>query len=302
MNHRRTVLVACAAAATILTGACGQDSAPKESVSAQPSDTPEPPTYKVKASVKTAGSPVLQRIKGGTITIGTKADQPGLSYVDPATGKRSGFDIEIARMIAADLGFDNDHIRWKSVPTGDRETEIANGGVDLYVGTYTINDARKKVVAFAGPYYIAGQDLLVRRNSDINGPQSLRGRRVCSAVGSTSLERVKTEYGVTDADGRQGYQVCVKDLLAGKVDAVTTDDAILTGYLAEAPGKMRLVGIPFTEEPYGVGLMKGDHVLRAAVNAALEAHEINGDWQQAYDATLGLSGVPAPEVPPIDHH
>src|SRR5947209_4688541 len=73
----------------------------------------------------------------------------------------------------------------------NRETAISGGQVDYYVGTYTINDDRKKQVAFAGPYMVAGQDLLVRKtNTAITGADSMAGKNICSATGSTSLKRV----------------------------------------------------------------------------------------------------------------
>ncbi|GHC52840.1 glutamate ABC transporter substrate-binding protein [Streptomyces cinnamoneus] len=288
------VVLALAATAT----ACGKSGSPddtkdgdKASGSASASALP---AYKVNTAADVKDSPVFEKIKGKEITIGTKADQPGLGYENPGTKKRSGFDVEIARMIAADLGFDEAHIKFKTVPSEARETQIASGGVDLYVGTYTINDERKKQVGFAGPYYEAGQDLLVKADSSIKGPDDLKGKKVCSATGSTPLKRIKEpQYGVAEAKAQQGYQLCVQDLVNGSVDAVTTDDSILKGYAAENKGALKVVGNPFSKEPYGIGLKKEDAALREAVNKALEAHVQNGDWKKAYDATLGLSGSSA---------
>ncbi|MGW1076523.1 transporter substrate-binding domain-containing protein, partial [Streptomyces sp. NPDC002537] len=154
-----------------------------------------------------------------------------------------------------------------------------------------------------GPYYIAGQDLLVKADSSIKGPDDLKGKKVCSAAGSTPLKRIKEpKYGVAEAMSQQGYQLCVQQLVGGSVDAVTTDDAILKGYAAENKGALKVVGNPFSKEPYGVGLKKDDKALRDAVNNAIEAHEKNGDWKKAYDATLGLSGVPATTPPAVDRY
>lgn len=296
------VVLALAASAT----ACGKSGSPNDDKTDKASDgasAPAVPTYPVNTSADVKGSSVFEKIKGKTITIGTKADQPGLGYENPGTKKRTGFDVEIARMIAADLGFDEKHITFKTVPSEARETQIASGGVDLYVGTYTINDERKKQVGFAGPYYIAGQALLVKADSSVKGPEDLKGKKVCSATGSTPLQRIKEpKYGVAEAKAQQGYQLCVQDLVNGTVDAVTTDDAILKGYAAENKGALKVVGEPFSKEPYGVGLKKSDTALREAVNKAIEAHEKNGDWKKAYDATLGLSGTPAPTPPAIERY
>lgn len=92
----------------------------------------------------------------------------------------------------------------------------------------------------------------------------------------------------------------MEKLLTKEVDAVTTDDSILKGYAAKNQGQLKVVGTPFSEERYGVGLKKGDAALQKAINDALKKHEDNGDWKKAYDATLGLSGSAAPAVPALD--
>jgi glutamate transport system substrate-binding protein len=251
---------------------------------------PRLPTYTVAKDVS-IDSPALQRAqKAGKLVIGAKNDQPFLGFED-ADGKRSGFDIEIAKMIAADLGFSPDMIEFKTVDTGNREAAISKGEVDLYIGTYTINDERKKRVGFAGPYYTAGADLLVRKDDGtIGGPFSLEGKTVCSVKGSTALREIKKpDYNTTTVETAK-YTECVQQLLDRDVDAVTTDDAILMGYAAQRPEKLKVVGSRFTEEPYGVGMNKDDEALRDAVSDAIEAHDRNGDHKKAYDATLGLSG------------
>ncbi|MEU3753700.1 glutamate ABC transporter substrate-binding protein [Streptomyces olivoreticuli] len=305
MKLRTTAAAAAVVVLALTASACGKSGSPddKNDKASDGKTAPAAPTYKVNTAADVKGSPVFEKIKGKKITIGTKADQPGLGFENPSTKKRSGFDVEIARMIAADLGFDEDHISFKTIPSEARETQIATGGVDLYVGTYTINDERKKQVGFGGPYYVAGQDLLVKADSSIKGPDDLKGKKVCSAAGSTPLKRIKeAKYGVAEAMSQQGYQLCVQQLVGGSVDAVTTDDAILKGYAAENKGALKVVGNPFSKEPYGVGLKKDDKALRDAVDNAIEAHEKNGDWKKAYDATLGLSGIPATTPPAVDRY
>ncbi|WP_116214225.1 glutamate ABC transporter substrate-binding protein [Streptomyces olivoreticuli] len=305
MKLRKTAAAAAVVVLALTASACGKSGSPDDKSDKASDGKPAPaaPTYKVNTAADVKGSPVFEKIKGKKITIGTKADQPGLGFENPSTKKRSGFDVEIARMIAADLGFDEDHITFKTIPSEARETQIATGGVDLYVGTYTINDERKKQVGFGGPYYVAGQDLLVKADSSIKGPDDLKGKKVCSAAGSTPLKRIKeAKYGVAEAMSQQGYQLCVQQLVGGSVDAVTTDDSILKGYAAENKGALKVVGNPFSKEPYGVGLKKDDKALRDAVDNAIEAHEKNGDWKKAYDATLGLSGIPATTPPAVDRY
>ncbi|MFI8006057.1 glutamate ABC transporter substrate-binding protein [Streptomyces sp. NPDC086010] len=241
--------------------------------------------------------------KRGYLRVGVKEDQPYLGEKDPATGVYSGFDIEIARMMAASLGFEPGTIRFRTIASANRETALQNGQIDYYVGTYTINDMRKKLVGFAGPYYMAGQGLLVRTDeNDIHGPQDLAGKTVCSAAGSTPYQRIAADYPKADLVAYDTYSICVDNLLTFQVDAVTTDDAILLGFAAKAPDEMKVVGKPFSEEPYGIGVPRGDTALRLALDDALEANEKNGNWKKAFEATLGLSGVPAPTPPPIDRY
>ncbi|AUG79924.1 ABC transporter substrate-binding protein [Kitasatospora sp. MMS16-BH015] len=295
MRTRRTIAAALSVLALTAVAACGKDGSPN---AAQDTGS-KLPTYQVKSDVKLDGSPTWKKAKArGNLIIGAKSDQPFLGFEDVAAKTRSGFDIEIAKMVAADLGFGPDQVQFQTVVSANRETSIAGGQIDYYVGTYTINDARKQKVSFAGPYMVAGQDLLVRKsNTDITGPDAMAGKNVCSATGSTSLARIDTYHGKPVK--YDTYAQCVDKLLTDEVDAVTTDDAILKGFAAKNQGQLKVVGKPFSKEPYGVGLAKGDKVLQDAINAALKAHEDNGDWKKAYDATLGLSGASA-EIPPLD--
>lgn len=262
------------------------------------------PHYTVAKGFSLPGSPVWQRAKNrGHLIVGAKEDQPYLGEKDPATGVYTGFDIEIAKMMSASLGFDPATVEFKTIASANRETALQNGQIDYYVGTYTINDNRKKLVGFAGPYYLAGQGLLVR--TDENGlttPQDFDGKRVCSAAGSTPYQRMEKDYPKVDMVAYDTYSVCVDNLLTFQVDAVTTDDTILSGYAAKVPDQLKVVGKPFSKEPYGIGVPKSDNTLRFALDDAIEAHEKNGDWKKAYDATLGLSGRPPAPAPPIDRY
>ncbi|MEU2438088.1 glutamate ABC transporter substrate-binding protein [Streptomyces rubradiris] len=284
----------------LLAAACGKEGSP-------PGKGPAAgklPHYQVARDVSLPASRTWTRAKRrGHFVVGVKEDQPYLGEKDPATGTYSGFDIEIARMMSASLGLAPRSIRFRTIASANRETALQNGQIDYYVGTYTINPNRKKLVGFAGPYYMAGQSLLVRRDEDtIHGPGDLAGKRVCSAAGSTPYQRIRADYPKAVLVGYDTYSVCVDNLLTYQVDAVTSDDAILIGYAAKAPSELELAGKPFSKEPYGIGVPRGDDALRFALDDALAAREKNGDWKKAYDATLGLSGVPAPHPPAIDRY
>lgn len=301
MLRTRRILAACAVLLlAVLAAACGKEGSP-------PVKGPKPeqlPVYKVDTAFRLPASPTWTKAKKrGYLRVGAKEDQPYLGEKDPATGVYSGFDIEIAKMMAASLGFDPKTIHFKTIASANRETALQNGQIDYYVGTYTINDMRKKLVGFAGPYFMAGQGLLVRTDEhDINGPQDLAGKTVCSAAGSTPYQRIAADYPKAILVAYDTYSICVDNLLTYQVDAVTTDDAILLGFAAKAPKEMKVVGKPFSQEPYGIGVPRSDNALRFALNDALEANEKNGNWKKAFEATLGLSGVPAPTPPPIDRY
>lgn len=298
----RRILPALTAALLTLTAgaACGREGSPPVKGPAQD----KLPRYAIDKNFRLDDSPTWRRAKQrGHFVVGAKEDQPFLGEKDPATGVYSGFDIEIARMMSASLGLDPSAIDFRTIASANRETALQNGQIDYYVGTYTINENRKKLVGFAGPYYLAGQSLLVRTDEkDIQGPQDLDGRQVCSAAGSTPYQRIKTDHPKAVLVAYDSYSVCVDNLLTYQVDAVTTDDAILLGYAAKVPDELKVVGKAFSKEPYGIGLPRGDNALRFALNDALEARQRNSDWKRAYDATLGLSGVPAPKPPPIDRY
>ncbi|MFE9394099.1 glutamate ABC transporter substrate-binding protein [Streptomyces flavidovirens] len=297
---QRTRRTLAALLLVLLAVACGKEGSPPVK-GPQPDELPE---YRVAKDFRLPGSSTWQQAKRrGRLVVGAKEDQPYMGEKDPATGVYSGFDIEIAKMVSASLGFDPKTIQFRTIASANRETALQNGQIDYYVGTYTINDNRKKLVGFAGPYYLAGQSLLVRTDeNDINGPQDLDGKRVCSAAGSTPFQRIEADYPKADLVAYDTYSVCVDNLLTFQVDAVTTDDTILMGYAAKVPDELKVVGKPFSEEPYGIGVPRADNALRFAIDDALAAHEKNGDWQKAYDATLGLSGRKATPPPPIDRY
>jgi len=258
--------------------------------------------WTVATDVTIDGSQTFDAITDrGSVKVGVKEDQPGLGYLDPTTNERTGFDIDIARWIAASLGYDEDKIEFTAIPSANREQAIVNGDIDYYVGTYSITDKRKEQISFAGPYFVTGQGLLVAADNDtIDGPDSLTPDMiVCSATGSTSIQRIK-DLGTAQTKEYDTYSACVEDLKNGQVDAVTTDEAILIGYAAQDPDNLKVVGDVFSEERYGVGIALGDTALQEFINTMFTD---GGDvWQQIFDNNLGASGVKGeqPEVDPVD--
>lgn len=255
--------------------------------------------WEVASDVSLDGSPTFDKMtERDGVVVGVKNDQPGLGYEDAASGERTGFDVDIARWIAASLGFDEDQIEFQTIPSANREQAIVNGDIDYYVGTYSITDERKQQIDFAGPYFITGQGLLVAADDDsINGPDDLAGKVVCSVTGSTPLQRIRDEYSPGDTREYDTYSQCIDQLLQGQVDAITTDEAILAGYVAQRPDELKIAGEPFSEERYGVGIPKGDTALLDHINTLFTD---GGDvWTALFDEHLAPSGIDGTQ-PPVD--
>lgn len=293
MNRARISLVALAAAGMLALTACaggGGGTTPAETEAAA---TPEP-----EATFE-AGTTMAALADAGTITIGTKFDQPLFGLVGPS-GTPEGFDVEIGKIIAAELGIDEDGIEWVETVSANREPFIQNGQVDIVIATYTINDKRKEVVSFAGPYYEAGQSILVLAdNNDIESEDDLVGQPVCSVTGSTpaaNLTTIGAEPVLTDT-----YSNCLEPLRSGAVVAVSTDNVILAGLAAQNEGEFKVVGEPFTQEPYGIGLALEDTEFRNWINDVLEASYEDGSYQDAWDATAG-SVLEFVEPPAVDRY
>ncbi|WP_411733746.1 glutamate ABC transporter substrate-binding protein [Paeniglutamicibacter sp.] len=236
---------------------------------------------------------------GDTVKIGIKFDQPGLGFKDGDA--YTGFDVDVAKYVANELGFTEDKIEWVSSPSANRETLLETKQVDMIFATYSITDARKERVAFGGPYFVAGQDLLVRTDdSSITGPETLTGKKLCSVTGSTSAKKVSDSYPGVSLVEQGGYADCLGLLETGGIDAVTTDDIILAGLAATEAnkGKFKVVGNTFSEEKYGVGLSK-DATTCADINAAITKMVESGEWEKALQAnTEGTGYTPNAKLNP----
>lgn len=167
--------------------------------------------------------------------------------------------------------------------------------------TYSITDARKEKVSFVGPYLVTGQSLLVKADdTDITGADSLQNnKKLCSVSGSTPAQRIKDTYPGVQLQQYDTYSACIEALKNGAIDAVTTDEVILAGYAAQSPGTFKLVGQPFSQENYGIGLKKDDTDLQKKISAALTKMESDGSWQAAFDKNLGPAGIPTPAPPAL---
>lgn len=285
-----TKIAALAAAAVLTATACG-GSAPE----ATGPPLAEAPTFE-------AGTTMARLSEAGALRVGTKFDQPGFG-LQGLDGTPTGFDVEVAKIIAAGLGIAPDAITYTEAPSAVREEIIETDTVDLVAATYTINDARKERISFAGPYYEAGQTLMVRTDDTaVNGPDDLRaaGSQVCSVAGSTPSQKILEYVDQAKLTLFDVYTRCADALRTNQVDVVTTDNVILTGFVAKSEGAFKLAGEAFTAEPYGIGVTRGDVAFCEFINKTLTAAAADGSYAAAWDSTAGeISGEPAPELPEL---
>ena len=291
MTRRKSFVVAASAALALTLSACGGGGG---------SSTTNPPVAEKPSFA--ADSTMAKLSSAGKITIGTKFDQPlfGQKGLD---GKPVGFDVEIGKAIAAKLGIAADKIEWVETVSANREPFIEQGRVDIVVATYTINDARKQKVSFAGPYYEAGQALLVNKDdSSITKPEDVKGKKVCSVTGSTPAKTIVEKYGA-ELVPAANYTACLEPLRNKQVVAVTTDNVILAGYVDKEPEAFKLASeTTFTKEPYGIGLKKDDTVFRNWINDQLEGFAKDDTYKKAWEATAGKVIKTVPALPTINRY
>src|SRR5262245_12459821 len=240
---------------------------------------------------------VLDKIaKGHKVVVGTKWDQPGIG-LKAGSSEPEGFDVDVAKYLIKELsGGRHVDIEWKQAISANREAFLANGTVDLILAGYSITDGRKQKVTFAGPYVVAHQDTMVRADSTgISKATDLEGKRICQVAGSNSYKRV------TDLppDGKLGLKVqlvgaanwseCVAKLGGNNLDAVTSDDLLLAGFAAQGGSRFKILGDPFTDENWGVGMKKGDIETCQAVNAAIAKMYSDGTATRLFDKWFGKS-------------
>ncbi|MEV2241671.1 transporter substrate-binding domain-containing protein [Micromonospora sp. NPDC049891] len=275
----RSVATTAAVALTLLLGAAAGCDSQRE---------PELPSVQEKLRESQIwGQPVLR--------IGVADDEPLMGEV--RDGVNIGFDVEIARYIAASLGYEGAHrVEFVNVSTEDRIPALQGGDVDLVVSSFSITEDRKKQVSFAGPYFVTKQEVLVptRHRSAIRTIEDLRNPdyKICTSGGSTTEAELE-KHQVPTLVVKDVWD-CVKGIRAGKYDAVSSDETILAGFLARYPTEFEIVDMPFgTSELLGVGVPIGDPALRDLVAYFLDKsyqQERNGEaspWQTAYNRTLG---------------
>jgi len=230
-----------------------------------------------------AGTTMARLQKKGEITIGVKFDVPPFGFKNPQTGDVEGFDVDLGKAIAAELGVKPKFIEAVS---DNRIPFLQRGTADLILSTMTINRERAKEIDFSEPYYIAHGRILVPKDSKIASVDDLAGKRVCTALGSTYADTLKEKAPKAQLKLVDTYSECLELLQNGAVDAVSTDDVILTGMIIQ-DRNLKLVGPELTTEPYGAGLKKGDAKFQDFVNGVISKYKSGGAWERSYEKWVG---------------
>lgn len=284
-------------------GAAGQSVARADAARA---DTCEEPERSLRPS--DADGPAIEKIKArGRLIAGVDQNSFRWGYRNPAvgaTGGLEGFDIDLVRAMAEDILGDPDKVTYRAIPTNQRVLALQEDKVDVVVRTMTINCARIKDVAFSTAYFQAGQQVLAPRRSTVKGyDESLAGKKVCTAKGSTAYDALAAKsFGARFEDLTVSSQLdCLVRLQLGEVDAVVTDNALAAGQAAQDPA-VELKGEPFTREYYGVATKLGNDDLVRRINRVLDDYRrggADGPWMRAYGKWLkdDLPGIRKPPEP-----
>ncbi|MEC0276396.1 MULTISPECIES: transporter substrate-binding domain-containing protein [Peribacillus] len=232
---------------------------------------------------KGKGEDVLAQVKEkDKIVFGVKNDTRLFGLKNPSTGDVEGFDIDIAKALAAEILGDENKVEFKEVTSKTRMALLNNGDIDAIVATMTITEDRKKEVDFTDVYFDAGQSLLVKKGSDIKGIDNLKGKKVLAVKGSTSSINIREKAPEAQVLEFENYSEAFAALKSGQGDALTTDDSILYGMADEDPS-YELVGGTFTEEPYGIAVKKGNSEFVEELNKALKSLKDSGKYDEIHD-------------------
>jgi ABC-type amino acid transport substrate-binding protein len=242
-----------------------------------------------------ADSPLGKIQEKGEISIGVKYDVPPFGFKNPQTNSIEGFDVDLGKAIAAKLGVKPKLIEAIS---DNRIPFLEDGTADVILSTMTINAERVEQIDFSKPYFIAKGRILVKQDSDIAGIDDLAGNKVCTALGSTYEATIKKQAPDADLKLVDSYSECLELIQNGAVDAVSTDDVILTGMIIQ-DDSLELVGEELTQEPYGAGIKKGNTELKDLVDQTFDEYKTDGRWKKTYDKWVGQYTKQDSEPPQI---
>ncbi len=224
------------------------------------------------------------------------------SLKDPTTGRISGFDAGIGDLLAHYItgGSDVSKLTQVSQTTVDtRETMLQNNTVDIVVATYSITVKRAEKIAFAGPYYASGASIQVKAdNTTIKSVADLKDKKLVTESNSTGITAIQKFVPGNQPTLFADNDSCVAAVQQGRADAYILDESILLSNAVKNPD-LKVVGSPFTTDPYGVGVNKDDPSVKAFVNTFLQKIYDSGDWLKLWKATVGVYVDGTPPTPKL---
>lgn len=250
--------------------------------------------FRSKAQADNAVNKIRHR---GRLIVGLDIGSNLFSFRDPITGEITGFDVDIAGEVARDIFGSSSQVEYRILAAAERIEALQKSEVDIVVKTMSITCSRRKLVNFSTVYLVAHQRLLVPRESAITQSADLSGKRVCVAQGTTSLRRIQQISPAPIIISVVNWADCLVAMQQRQVDAVSTDDSILAGLMAQDP-YLHIVGPSMDEEPYGIGINLDNTGLVRFVNGTLERIRRDGTWNALYRKWLTVLGpAPAPPTP-----
>ncbi|HZJ49949.1 MAG TPA: glutamate ABC transporter substrate-binding protein [Actinomycetota bacterium] len=281
--RRRKWWVVAVACLLLVPVACGGGEEPSEQPSGGGNGGGDQPQFE-------AGTTMAKLQDEGKVVIGVKYDVPPFGFQNPETGDVEGFDVDLGKIIASELGVEAE---FEEAISDNRIPFLQDGTVDLILSTMTITTDRDTEIDYSRPYFIAHGRILAPKGSDIKGIDDLNGKRVCTALGSTYESTIKEQAPDADLELVDSYSECTELLQNESIDAISTDDVILTGMIIQDKS-LELVGDQLTVEPYGIGIADGDKELKGFVDGVVDDFLASGEFDKLYEKWVGqYTGEPA---------
>lgn len=295
---RRTLIAAIATTAVLGLAACGSDKGGGTGGNDASKGDAVSKAPVAAAKDIPAGSTMAAIKKAGVLKVGATATSPLFSFEDPTTSKYTGFDAELTEMLAKYIT-GKPSVKRTQVTVTTRETLLQNKTVNVVVATYSITPDRAKLISFAGPYFADGDVVLVRKDEkSITKVGDLNGKKVVTETGSTAEQDLKKYAPQATVSLLDENDQCLQALIAKRADAYVLDQAIVGGDALQNPTKVKVVGKPFTSEPYGIGVNKNDTQFKSFVNGWLRTIEKDGSWDALWKETIGKTEGGSPPMPP----
>ncbi|MBT1070833.1 ABC transporter substrate-binding protein [Pelotalea chapellei] len=239
----------------------------------------------ITAKAALAGDTLVDAKKKGVLVAGVKDSLPPFGYIDEKSRQIVGYDIDFVNAIAKKMGV---KVELKPVTSASRMPQLQESHIDIIAATMTKNPERAKVIDFSHTYFFTGQKFITKKGS-VKSLKDLEGKKIGTAKGSTSEQNVKKAIPSATVLSFDDYPQAFLALQQGKVAAVTTDEAILAGILAKAPNKanFEIPNLQISDEPYGLGMRKGDTNFVNFVNKTLLEMEKSGEAKAIFNKWFG---------------